>query len=63
MLIKKFRKQSTAAGVDAAAAGARARPSSDHPSTPLAGLADVCVNCVPASFSAKDPTSRRHESA
>lgn len=51
MLIKKFRKQSTAAAaVDAAAAGARARPPSDHPSTPSAGLADVCVSCVPASF-------------
>lgn len=52
MLIKKFRKQSTAAAaaVDAAAAGARARPPSDHPSTPSAGLADVRVSCVPASF-------------
>lgn len=48
MLIKKFRKQSTAA-VDAAAAGAWARPPSDHPSTPSAGLADVCVSRVPAS--------------
>ena len=52
MLIKKFRKQSTAA-VDAAAAGARARPPSDHPSTPSAGPADARVSCVPASLSAK----------
>lgn len=50
MLIKKFRKQSTAAGIDAAAACAWARPPSDHASTPLAGFADVCVKCVPASF-------------
>lgn len=45
MLIKKFRKQSTAA-VDAAAAGAQACPPSDYPSTPSLGLADVCVSAV-----------------
>lgn len=50
-----------AAGVDAAAAGAQERPSSEHPSQVFA---DACVNRAHASYSADTPpATRRHQSA